>query len=221
MPFVHIQSLSELARRLPLWSNRHWAPARFLRQDFLGEEEIPLEEAVRNRIREETGRHQAGPIYLLANWRYFGYQNNPIAVYYCYNNDETQLEYVVAEVTNTPWGGRHSYVLEAPKDQAPLKTEFEKALHVSPFNSMDMTYRWYSNAPGDALQIQIALFEEDSRVFDAILSLKAQPLDAKSAPRALLSYPFMTMKVFAAIYWEALRLFFKGVKLHAHPKEPK
>ena len=54
-----------------------------------------------------------GPIYLLANWRYFGYQNNPIAVYYRYDPTGEQLEYVVAEVTNTPWGERH-VMLRAP-----------------------------------------------------------------------------------------------------------
>ena len=88
---------------------------------------MPLADAVRRRIHEETGDHHAGPIYLLANWRYFGYQNNPIAVYYCYDETGNQLRYVVAEVTNTPWGERHSYVLEAPSDAGPLVTEFRKS----------------------------------------------------------------------------------------------
>ena len=63
---------------------------------------------------------------------------------------------------------------------------------------MDMTYRWASNAPGDDLQIQIALFERDERIFDA-LSRTGQPLDA-NARRAILSYPLMTVKVVAGIY---------------------
>ena len=218
MPFVELQSLETLTARLPLWSAKRWAPARFLRKDFLGQETMPLVDAVRHRIHEETGCQHTGPIYLLANWRYFGYQNNPIAVYYCYDTAGEQLEYVVAEVTNTPWGERHSYVLKAPGANAPLATEFDKSLHVSPFNPMNMTYRWHSNAPDDELTIQIALFEQDQRVFDAVLSLTAAPLDARSAPRAVLTYPLMTIKVVAGIYWEALRLFLKGVSLHAHPK---
>ncbi len=88
MPFVELETLPELTARLPLWSVKRWAPARFLRRDFLGAEEIPLADAVRQRILEETGCEQTGPIYLLANWRYFGYQNNPIAVYYCYDAPE-------------------------------------------------------------------------------------------------------------------------------------
>ena len=218
MPFMELESLQEATAQLPFWSIKRWAPARFVRRDFLGDERVALPEAVRQRIFEETGERQQGPIYLLANWRYFGYQNNPIAVYYCYDKAGDHLEYVVAEVTNTPWGERHSYVLRAPADDAPLATEFDKALHVSPFNPMDMTYRWYSNAPGDELQIQIALFENGDRIFDAVLSLSGEPMTAGSARRAILSYPLMTLKVVAGIYWEALRLFLKGVSLHSHPK---
>ena len=218
MPFMELESLQEATAHLPFWSTKRWAPARFVRRDFLGNENIALSEAVRQRIYKETGDQQRGPIYLLANWRYFGYQNNPIAVYYCYDPAGDHLEYVVAEVTNTPWGERYSYVLKAPAEDAPLATEFDKALHVSPFNPMDMTYRWYSNAPGDDLQIQIALFENGERIFDAVLSLTGKPMTASSARRAILSYPFMTLKVLAGIYWEALRLFLKGVSLHSHPK---
>jgi DUF1365 family protein len=83
---------------------------------------------------------------------------------------------------------------------------------------MKMTYRWFSTCPGDDLQIQIALYEGNERIFDALLSLTAEPLNARTAPRAILSYPLMTLKVVAGIYWEALRLFLKGVSLHAHPK---
>jgi DUF1365 family protein len=139
-------------------------------------------------------------------------------VYYCYCEQNKDLQYLVAEVTNTPWGERHSYVLPAPDNNAPLTTEFVKELFVSPFNPMNMTYRWHSNAPDDALQIQITLFAADQRVFDAQLSLSATPLDARSAIKAITAYPFMTIKVVIAIYWEALRLFLKGVSLHAHPR---
>ena len=81
MPFVELSSLNELTQALPLWSTKRWAPARFVRADFLGAADIPLIDAVKDRIFEETGERHTGPVYLLANWRYFGYQNNPIAVY--------------------------------------------------------------------------------------------------------------------------------------------
>ena len=208
MPFVELETLPELTARLPLWSTKRWAPARFLRRDFLGAPELPLTDAVRQRIKEETGNNHSGPIYLLANWRYFGYQNNPIAVYYCYDATEEQLQYVVAEVTNTPWGERHSYVLKAPDADQPLSTEFEKALYVSPFNPMNMTYRWYSNVPGMISTLGLRFSRRAS-----VLSMLPSPPLSHSLPHRTpgnLAYPFMTIKVVAGIYWEALRLFLKG-----------
>jgi DUF1365 family protein len=83
---------------------------------------------------------------------------------------------------------------------------------------MNMTYRWCSDDPGESLAIKITLFQDNGQIFDAVLSLTAEPLNARSAVRAILSYPLMTLKVVAGIYWEALRLFLKGVSLHAHPK---
>ena len=43
MPFVELETLEALTDQLPLWSAKRWAPARFLRRDFLGAEAIPLE----------------------------------------------------------------------------------------------------------------------------------------------------------------------------------
>jgi DUF1365 family protein len=57
------------------------------------------------------------------------------------------------------------------------------------------------------------------KVFDATLSLSAQPITAANLNRNLVKYPFMTVKIAFAIYWQALRLFLKGVPLHAHPNK--
>ena len=43
----------------------------------------------------------------------FGHCFNPVSFYYCFAADGERLEAVVAEVTNTPWGERHAYVLGA------------------------------------------------------------------------------------------------------------
>jgi DUF1365 family protein len=220
MPYLCLDELPALFDDIPLWSARRRAPGRFRREDFLGDPAQPLADEVRRRIREETGREHRGPIYLLANLRYFGIQMNPICCYYCYSEDESRLEYLVAEVTNTPWKERHSYVLCADGKER-LSCDFDKAFHVSPFNPMAQRYHWRSNTPGRRLGIHLANSEDGELVFDATLALTAEPLTARNLNRMLLRYPFMTAKVAAAIYLEALKLFAKRVPFYPHPERSK
>jgi DUF1365 family protein len=218
MPYLCLDELPELFADKSFWSATGRALAEFRRSDFLGDPDLPLADEVRRRIREETGKDHSGPIYLLANLRYFGHVMNPIACYYCFNADESRLEHVVAEVNNTPWDERHSYVLPGPDAGQWLKTEFDKAFHVSPFNSMAMRYNWRSNTPGKRLVLHMENTDQGDKVFDATLSLSAQPMSAANLNKNLFRYPFMTIKVGFAIYWQALRLYLKGVPVHGHPK---
>ena len=217
MVYLCLDELPEVFSGTRFWSANGPALAQFRRSDFLGDPAVPLADEVRRRIREETGVSHKGPVYLLANLRYFGYVTNPIACYYCFNEDETRLEYVVAEVNNTPWDERHSYVLPGPATGSWIETSFDKAFHVSPFNPMSMRYNWRSNTPNDRLVLHMENTEEGDKVFDATLSLSAQPITAGNLNRLLLRYPFMTAKVGLAIYWQALRLYLKGVPVHTHP----
>jgi DUF1365 family protein len=219
MPYLCLDELPDIFAGQRFWSADGPALAQFRRSDFLGDPALPLQDEVRRRIREETGAQHDGPIYLLANLRYFGYVMNPIACYYCFNADETRLEYVVAEVNNTPWNERHSYVLPGPEAGAWLKTAFDKAFHVSPFNPMAMRYHWRSNTPDRRLVLHMENAVDGEKVFDATLSLTARPLNSANLNRLLFHYPFMTAKVGLAIYWQALRLYLKGVPVYPHPNQ--
>jgi uncharacterized protein len=217
MPYLNLDEVPEIFDNNRFWSATGRALAEFRRSDFLGDPDIPLADEVRRRIREETGVEHRGPIYLLANMRYFGYAMNPIACYYCFNEDETSLEFLVAEVNNTPWDERHSYVLPGSGAETWLHTEFDKGFHVSPFNPMAMRYHWRSNTPDERLVLHMENSSEGEKVFDATLTLEARPLTAANLNKLLLRHPFLTAKTGLAIYWQALRLYLKGVPVYSHP----
>ena len=220
MLYLRLDELPQTFDKVWGWSARRAAPGRFLRSDFLGDPATPLDVAVRERVFEATGKRPSGPIYLLANLRYFGFIMNPISCYYCYADDGETLEYLVAEVNNTPWNERHSYVLTAQPDQKWLRQDFDKQFHVSPFHPMDMTYHWHSNTPGQKLVLHLGNSRNGVNEFDANVSLSRTPLTAAGLVAILARYPFMTVKICAAIYWQALRLWFKGIPFYAHPTSP-
>jgi len=128
--------LGELPRLLdghPLWSARRPALAWIRRADHLGDPREPLDEAVRDLVAERTGRRPDGPVRLLTHARYLGHCFNPVSFYYCFDAGGRALRAVVAEVTNTPWGERHAYVVSG--DGRVLKGEHAKAMRVSPSGS--------------------------------------------------------------------------------------
>ncbi len=184
---------------------------RFRRSDYLGDPATPLDRAVRNLVEERLGTAPQGPIRLLTHLRTFGHCFNPVSFYYCFAPDGEQLEAIVAEVTNTPWGERHAYVLKAG-DPIP-RGGFDKALHVSPFMAMDQRYTWKAPAPGETLSVQIESAQGHEKAFDATLGLKRRPLTG----RALARRPAATLRMLALIYAHAVALKLKGVPVQPHP----
>ena len=217
MPLLDLAELPELFDGNLLWSARRPAPARFRREDYLGDPGQPLDEAVRELVAERTGRRPDGPVRVLAGVRTFGYLSNPVSFYYC---GEDPVEAVVAEVTNTPWGQQHAYVLERGDAQGSVMTAHaDKELHVSPFNSMDQRYRWNVTEPGERLAVHIENRHEGELLFDATLSMQRRELTPAALRRVLVRYPLMPLAVSARIYLNALKLKLKGVPWHANPAQ--
>lgn len=205
--------LDELPRLL---GGRLVAPSpgvvRFRRADYHGDPALPLAQAVRDLVELRTGRRPRGPIRMLAHLRSFGHCFNPISLYYCFDPAGEHVETVVAEVTNTPWGERHAYVVPHGVGR------FTKALHVSPFMGMDHTYTCRAEPPGSALSVRIENRRAGAPVFEATLALRRRELSSRSLRRVTVRYPLATVRVLALIYLHALALRLRGTTVHPHPR---
>lgn len=193
---------------------------RYRRSDYLGEASRPLRACVLDRVEEELGHRPAGAIRMLTQLRSCGYLFHPVTFYLCHG-PEGRLEAVVAEITNTPWMERFSYVLDA-RGKVPGATyrwTFAKAFHVSPFHAMDHQYTWSLQVRGDRLAVSMANHQDGRRMFDASLVGRLLPLTARALRRSAWRRPFQSQWLHLVIYVHALRLFLKRARFHPHPKK--
>jgi uncharacterized protein len=239
MAYLDLDELPELFDGRWLWSARRPALAWFRRADYLGDPHRPLDEEVRALVRTRTGLSLHGPIRLLTNLRCLGHCFNPVSFYYCFNGPHERLQAVVAEVTNTPWGERHSYVMAvSPAERhnaGLLRARLPKQLHVSPLMSMDHVYDWRLTEPGQRLAVHIKAYrtsvahaagregagsgEGGESAFEATLALRRREIDGPALARALVRYPLLTPRILARIYAHALRLRLRGARWFPHPRE--
>lgn len=228
MVYLDLAELDEVFRGRLLWSTRRPAVAWFRRADYLGDPSRPLHAEVRDTVEASGLPRPAGPVRMLTHLRYLGYVQNPVTFYYCFEPEGDAVEAVVAEVTNTPWGERHAYVVgreavAAPARHADPETDrgaparFPKAFHVSPFMPMDQEYQWAFNAPGASLDVHMENFRGGRKVFDATLTLERREITGRSLAGALVRHPWMTARVAGGIYAQALRLWLKRTPFFPHP----
>ena len=215
--------LDELPRVLelrPWYSATRRAVARFRREDYLGDPDRPLKDCVRDLVEERTGHRPAGPVRLLTTLRTFGHAFNPVSFYYCFARSGSRVEAVVADVTNTPWGESHAYVLASGEEAAVMRDTMDKVFHVSPFIGMDGHYDWRVTEPGRKLLVHIdERSDRGSHVFDATLSLERRELTSRRLMAMLARFPLTSLRVVTLIYWNALKLKLKGAPYFRHPKK--
>ncbi len=221
MMYLDLDELPALVKRHWVLSHARFAPAAFRREDHLGDRKTPLADAIRDLVENETGRRPSGPIRLLTQLRYWGYYFSPLNLFYCFDREGGRVDAIVAEVSNTPWGERHCYVLCDQNRQGAegLRFRHPKTFHVSPFMGMEADYVWSLNLPAEHLKVSIESRRGDQTMFRAAMSLDRRQITGWQLTRTLLRYPVVTAKIIAAIYFEALRLWWKKCPYFPHPQK--
>ena len=207
------EELNALSDTLKYFSAHNKARVRFKREDYLGDPSISLKQAVLERMTElNGGQALSGDVFMLGQLRMWGLYFSPVNFYYL-RNDEGIYSHMLAEVSNTPWNERHHYLVDLnTQDDTP------KAFHVSPFNPMDMTYKWSISQPSSRLSLAMDCVRADKE-FSAGINLTKFTLDNANLSAALKRIPSMTIKTVAGIYWHALKLLLKRTPLYTHPEK--
>ena len=215
---LDLDTLSETAGRSRLLRYNRPGILSFYDKDHGPRDGSPLRPWVDRMLQAHGIPIEGGSVRLLCFPRLWGYVFNPLSVYYCYAADGA-LAAVLYEVSNT-FGDWHGYLLRVDADEAaePIRQSAEKVFHVSPFMPVDGRYQFTLRAPAERLLLTIRHQDKDGN--DRMIarhSAKRSDLTARTLAQAVLRHPLMTVKVIAAIHWEALRLWLKGASYHAKP----
>ncbi|MDZ5649652.1 DUF1365 domain-containing protein [Nitrospirillum sp. BR 11828] len=224
---LDLDELPVLHQRLRLFSYNRFNLLSFHDADHGDGSGQPLGAQVARLLAEADAGYDGGPIRLWCMPRVLGYVFNPLSIYFCHRRDGS-LCALVHEVNNT-FGLRHSYVIPVDAGAGGLvRQRCAKRLHVSPFMDMDARYDFRIAPPADSLSvaIQVRRGREDRGdgpsvpILSAWFTGRRQALDDAAILSAWAAHPLLTLKVMAAIHWQALKLWLKGVGFRPSPPAP-
>lgn len=231
MTALDLDDVDRLDKRHWWFSARHWSVLEFRSTDYLRHFKSALEvetgsshvqkalgsdgSSVKSRAIEAVkvlGGDASGlnKVLMLAQLRCFGIYFSPVNFFFLY--DDLECRYLLAEVSNTPWNERHCYLV----DMSSMSPN-PKVFHVSPFMNMEMEYRWKVTSPSATTKILIENWNE-KKLFTALFTAVRRDFSGRNMLMLFAKWPIVTLSIVKSIYWQALRLFLKGVKYVPYSK---
>jgi DUF1365 family protein len=215
---IDLDRLDAADRQSPLFGVNRAALYSFSEADH-GERDGSRLRAYAQRCAAERGIDlTGGRVRLLCYPRLLGYTFNPLSVYFCYRAGG-DLALLIYEVRNT-FGDIHAYVLPVKPGElsaAGLRQQQEKLFYVSPFIEMAMRYHFRVSPPAERVKLRILETDREGPLLAATFNGRRRSLTTAALLRSLFALPLVTLKIVAAIHWQALRLWLKGACLVPRP----
>lgn len=216
---IDIDAAPRLDRALRLFSHNRWNLFSFHDADH-GDGRAPLRAFIDAKLAAAGIDLAGGEVRLLCMPRVLGHVFNPLSIYFC-RHATGPLAAVIYEVNNT-FGERHFYVLGAAEVNGRIVQSCPKAFFVSPFMDMAMTYDFTVLSPGERIAVNVAARDaEGSPVIAARFAGVRSDLSDRTLLRVFVTHPLVTLKVVAAIHFEAIRLVLKGLRPRRRPTAPR
>lgn len=215
---LDLDELPRLSDELRLFSHNRPNVFSLYNADHGDGTATPLRQQVERQLATAGLDINGGRIALMCMPRTLGYVFNPLSIYFCYDAAGA-IAALVYQVHNT-FGDHHSYVIAAPPEPGAIRQHCDKSFYVSPFMDMNLRYEFRVAAPAERVAVGIRAHAAGERLFNAALAGSRRDLSDRALMRLALTVPAVTMKVMAAIHWEALRLWLKGARYRPRPSAP-
>jgi len=217
---VDVDALDRIGQRSRLFSYNRPGVVSIHDRDYGAGDGTPIAIQARRVLTDSGLPHATARISLLTYPRVLGYSFNPLSVYLGYDA-AGELAGLIYEVSNTV-GERTGYVVPAGAARDGVYAQAcAKQMYVSPFTPAAVDYGFRLRLPGDDLLVGVMLKDAAGPILRAHFRGDARPMNDRNLARVLLGHPLLTVKVIAAIHWEALRLWIKGVPVVQRHRSPR
>lgn len=216
---IDLDELAGMTKSLKFLSRNAWNLYTFRDSDHL---DLSKGDVKANIVQHLANNGIAVPerarIRLVTLPRVLGYIFNPVCFYFISEADGTPL-HAVAEVTNT-FHEMKPYIIEKADAQGVFDLVVPKHFYVSPFSTLDTSFHFRLEVPGERIRIHIDDLEGDRRTLVSWINGERRELTDARLLGYLFRFPMMTLGVIARIHWQAFRLWLKKLPFQRKAANP-
>tara|TARA_B100001057_G_scaffold72774_1_gene67045 strand:- start:223 stop:1050 length:828 start_codon:yes stop_codon:yes gene_type:complete len=180
---------------------------------------IKLSDHIRRLASQHFKADEITKIEMLTFPRILGLSFNPITVYRCLGRNGKDC-FRVYEVHNT-FGDSHSYasVIKPNCSTVPLH-KVDKMMHVSPFFEVEGYYQLAMRRGAENLKLIVRYFKDNQALLTATLHGKIVRVSTGRLLQTVFLSGHFPLRPLLSIHFEAVKLFFKGLRFYKRPTPP-